>query len=580
MPSIAASLKATPEAAHSLGSRSHAGRPSQARTGVKGLLHWTPPALAVAGTLLAWSGSLVPSLLPRPWLLQGIISAVAISVGYFVGFLAARVIAPLTRRVQPSMARRTAIGIVGSTAAVLVGSLTLHYVWRSDVNRIMEMEGSVAAYLLAAFVVGGTLGYMVLIALRGVHRVWLAVVRRLTRWMTIRVAQSMAFVVLLVSGVLVFDVLIFGRLAGALSDAYLDATFSYDDDVSQPSLTTQAGGPGSLISWDGIGLQGREFVASARTRAELEEFSGRPGTDPIRVYAGIGSGDTVSDRAQLAVDELERAGGFDRAALVMIAPTGTGWVDPYAIDPVEFIFNGDTAAVAVQYSHLPSWVLLVGNQDLAIDSSRALFGELTQRMTAIEEDERPRLFLYGESLGSFALEAMFTDLDEVREQTDGALWVGPSRTNRLWQKLMAGRPEDSPIWRPVVRDGVAVRFGPDGETLASVVGQWKAPRVAYLQHASDPITWLSTDLILHQPEWLDPPRGPDVSKWMPYVPGVTFFQVLVDLVMGTNAPIGHGHKFGAAQAEAWALIATPEAWSAADTERLRSLIEGDLGDAK
>lgn len=99
--------------------------------------------------------------------------------------------------------------------------------------------------------------------------------------------------------------LIFGRLAGALSDAYLDATFSYDDDVSQPSLTTLAGGPGSLISWDGIGLQGREFVASARTRAELGEFSGRAGTDPIRVYAGIGSAETVSDRARLAVDELE-----------------------------------------------------------------------------------------------------------------------------------------------------------------------------------------------------------------------------------------------------------------------------------
>ncbi|HEX6219628.1 MAG TPA: alpha/beta-hydrolase family protein [Acidimicrobiia bacterium] len=580
MPSIAASLKATPEAGRSLVSRSLTSRPPQAPTGVKGILQWTPPALAVAGTLLAWSGSLVPSLLPRPWLLQGIISAVAISVGYLVGLLAARVIVPVTRRVHPSVARRTAIGIVVCTAAVLVGSLALHYVWRSDVNRVMGMEGSVAAYLLAAFVVGGSLGYLMLIALRVAHRLWLAAVRRLTRWMPLGVAKSLVLGALLVSAVFVFDVLVFGRLAGALSDAYLHATLSYDDDVSRPSLSTQAGGPGSLISWDGIGLQGREFVASARTRAELERFSGRPGRDPIRVYVGIGSAETVSDRARLAVDELERAGGFDRAALVMITPTGTGWVDPYAIDPLEFIFNGDTAAIAVQYSHLPSWVMLLGNQDLAIDSSWALFEEVTQRMTEIDEDERPRLFLYGESLGSFAQEAIFTDLDEVREQTDGALWVGPSRTNRLWQKLMAERSEDSPIWRPVVGDGMAVRFGPDGETLASVEGPWKTPRVAYLQHASDPITWLSTDLILQRPEWLDPPRGLDVSKWMPYVPGVTFLQVLVDLVMGTNAPIGHGHKFGAAQTEAWALITTPEAWSAADTQRLRSLIENDLGNPK
>ncbi len=580
MSSTATRPKTAPEDVASLGSRSRAGRRSQAWYGVKGLLHWTPPAVAVAGALLAWSGSLVPSLLPRPWVLQGVISAVAISVGYFVGLLAARVVAPLSRRVQPSVARRAATGIALSTAVVLVATLALHYFWRSDVNRIMDMDGSVAAYLLAASVVGGSLGYLLLIAFRVAHRIWLAAVRRLTRWMTVRAAKSIVLGVLLVSGVLVLDVLIVGRLAGAISDAYLDATLTYDDDLTEPSLSTQAGGPGSLISWEGIGRQGREFVASARTRAELEEFSGHLGSDPIRVYAGLESAATVSDRARLAVDELERAGGFDRAALVMIAPTGTGWVDPYAIDPVEFLFSGDSAAVAIQYSHLPSWVLLIGNQDLAIASSRALFEEVTQRMAAIDEDERPRLFLYGESLGSFALEAMFTDLDDVREQTDGVLWVGPSRANRLWQKLIAERSADSPVWRPVVRDGAAVRFGPDGETLASVKGLWKAPRVAYLQHASDPITWLSTDLILQRPEWLDPPRAPDVSTRMPYVPGVTFLQVLVDLVMGTNAPIGHGHKFGAAQAEAWALIASPETWSAADTERLRSLIEDDLGDAK
>lgn len=580
MPSTATKPEAAPQGVASLDSRSNSGRGSQAWCGVKGLLHWTPPAVAVACTLLAWSGSLVPSLLPRPWLLQGVISAVAIFVGYFVGFLAARATAPLTRRVQPSVARRTAIGIVLSTAAVFVASLALHYVWRSDVNRIMDMDGSVAAYLLAASVVGGSLGYLLLIAFRVAHRSWLAAVRSLTTWMTVGVAKSIVLGVLLMSGVLVFDVIIVGRLAGAISNAYLDATLAHDDDVTEPSLSTQAGGPGSLISWEVIGRQGREFVASARTRAELEEFSGRLGSDPIRVYAGLESAETVSDRARLAVDELERAGGFDRAALVMIAPTGTGWVDPYAIDPVEFLFNGDSAAVAIQYSHLPSWVLLIGNQDLAIESSRALFEEVRQRMAVIDEDERPRLFLYGESLGSFALEAMFTDLDEVREQTDGVLWVGPSRTNRLWQKLIAERSAGSPVWRPVVRDGGAVRFGPDGETLASVEGPWRTPRVAYLQHASDPITWLSTDLILQRPEWLDPPRAPDVSTWMPYIPGVTFLQVLVDLVMGTNAPIGHGHKFGAAQAEAWALIASPESWSAADTERLRSLIEDDLGDAK
>lgn len=57
-----------------------------------------------------------------------------------------------------------------------------------------------------------------------------------------------------------------------------------------------------------------------------------------------------------------------------------------------------------------------------------------------------------------------------------------------------------------------------------------------------PFTWLSIDLLFERPEWMDEPRGPDVSRRMPYGPVVTFWQLVVDLVMGTNAPLGHGQN--------------------------------------
>ena len=54
--------------------------------------------------------------------------------------------------------------------------------------------------------------------------------------------------------------------------------------------------------------------------------------------------------------ELERTGGFDRAVLAVIATTGTGWVNPAVPAALEYLYAGDTAVVAMQYSYLPSWI--------------------------------------------------------------------------------------------------------------------------------------------------------------------------------------------------------------------------------
>lgn len=59
---------------------------------------------------------------------------------------------------------------------------------------------------------------------------------------------------------------------------------------------------------------------------------------------------------------------------------------------------------------------------------------------------------------------------------------------------------------------------------------------------------------------------------MGFIPIVTFWQVVVDLVIGTSAPPGHGHRFGVAQAEAWSLILPPQGWSTADTARLVTVL--------
>lgn len=540
------------------------------------LVVWRPPFGGVLGALILLGASLTPSLLPRPWYLQGVVSGVAIALGYGLGSAAGAVARSVGwSRAGAAMAPRIRITLLVAGVMLVVGAVIVHSVWQVDVRRLMGMEAGVAVYLVGALLTALPVGYLLVVVARLIRRSFQAYIRVLGRVMPGVWGWTVGILTVVALVVLVSDVLIGGRVFTALNEAYLASDRRFDVDVARPESSLRAGSPASLIDWETMGRQGRAFVTGAPSLSELEGFSGRPAVEPIRVYAGLQTADTAPGRAELALAELERSGAFDREVILVIAPTGTGWIDPYAVGPLEYLYNGDTASVAIQYSHLPSWVLMIGNQDRAVEAGRALFDAVQDRLAREPASGRPRILLYGQSLGSFGLEAVFDGIDDVKRRTDGVLWVGPPRSNRLWQDLMSQRRADSPIWRPVYQDGETVRFGPNGDILSAVEGPWPPPRVVYLQHASDPITWLSLDVLFERPEWMNEPRGPDVSRRMPYVPVVTFWQLVIDLVMGTNAPPGHGHKFGDAQAEAWALIVPPDDWAPGDTERLRDVVSED-----
>ena len=72
---------------------------------------------------------------------------------------------------------------------------------------------------------------------------------------------------------------------------------------------------------------------------------------------------SAENRARLAVDDLERSGGFSRSVLVVATTTGSGWIDPASPDTLEYLTGGDTATVTMQYSYLPSWLSYLVDQD-------------------------------------------------------------------------------------------------------------------------------------------------------------------------------------------------------------------------
>lgn len=540
------------------------------------LLRQRPAFLGVATAVLFFCASLVPGLLPLSWQTQGIISGFWMAVGYGLGTSVSSLFCKMVC-LRPSTAIQTvAWAILLVLGSILSGwSLIAAYQWQVDVRKLMGMSTAILHYP-AAFVFVATLVAVILVLLarlvRAGYRQYITIVSRyFPRVGAHAVALGVITTVLLV--VFITDNVIGEQLFPALDRRYIAADVGYDRDIRQPSSPYKSGGAGSLVSWETLGIYGRTFVTQGPSVTELTRFSGKASREPIRIYVGRQSAGSVTQRAELAVAELERTGAFRRKLLVIVTPTGTGWIDPYAVAPLEYMYAGNTAAVALQYSYLPSWIVMIGRQHVAHDVSKVLIAAVSERLEREPEATRPRLLIYGQSLGVFASERAFTGLDDVRQQTDGALLVGPPSVSRLWREFVVNRDKGSPIWKPVYNGGETVRFGFDLHSLTEPQSRWDEPRVVYLQHASDPIPWWSPGMLLRRPAWMEEPLGPDISKKMKFYPVATFLRVTVDLMLGLGAPPGHGHRYGASQAEAWTLIVPPEGWASHDTKRLITAIE-------
>ena len=71
--------------------------------------------------------------------------------------------------------------------------------------------------------------------------------------------------------------------------------------------------------------------------------------EPIRVYAGLPTGGNGIEQAVSAVvAELRRTGAFTRAVILIAASTGSGWVDEWQVQPLEFLTRGNCATASLQ----------------------------------------------------------------------------------------------------------------------------------------------------------------------------------------------------------------------------------------
>jgi len=522
--------------------------------------------------LLFFSASITPSLVPRAYHLQGLLSGIALVAGYSVGVVGVYLwqFLELPQPRYRYTRRAKAVLLIGVFLLALMVLLRVE-VWQNSVRDLMGVEPITDGYQFRILLIAVPVALFMLVLARGFGLCVKIVQRRLVRLVPYKIS-----VVVSVAATAFVIVTVFNGTLERWGLQLADSTaFQLDqlveDDIVPPSGAFSTGGPDSLISWDKIGRKGKHFLVLGPTKDEISEVTQKPSIAPIRVYAGLGAGETPEERAELALSELKRVGGFDRSVLIVATPTGTGWLDPAAVDTIEFLHRGDSAIVAVQYSYLPSSFSLIFEPDYAQDTARALFDAVYRYWTTLPVESRPRFYLHGLSLGSSGSEEATKLVTILGDLIHGAVWSGPPFTNRIKRDATRNRNLDSPAWLPVVANSAMIRFTAQENSLDIEGATWGPLRIVYIQYASDPIAFFSTDLALRKPDWLRGERGPDVSPYLDWYPIVTFLQVGFDMLTSTSKKPGFGHTYSAENyIDAWLEVTEPEGWSEAEITQLKA----------
>ncbi len=548
------------------------GHPASAELGKpRKLLYATLPGCW--GALIFACLSFTPSLLPRGGIVQGLVCGITAAIGYGLGVLAAWVWRAFADR-DPRRPRRWAWRtFVISAAVVYVVCFGIGQYWQYEIRKLMGVTDYNIPLVVASPFIAALVFCLLLLIGRGLHGLYRWLARLLNRGIGPRAAKAVGWVLVVGVTYLVVSGLLLQGFINVMNSAYAQRDTTTAEGVHQPTTSLRSGGPGSLIPWDTLGYQGRNFIGKGPSVSDIEKFTGHPATEPIRVYAGLASASSPESQAALAVRDLERAGGFARKDLLVVTTTGSGWVDPALVDSFEYLSGGDGATVALQYSYLPSWISYLVDQSKALAAGRALFDAVYGAWVKLPADHRPRLFVAGESLGSFGGEAAFTGENDLANRTSGALFAGPPNFNTLFRQFSDNRDPGSPEVQPIYQDGQTVRFANDPATAIPPQGQpWAGSRVLYLMHPSDPIVWWSPHLIFSEPDWISEPPGQDVLKTMFWMPFITFWQVTADLPFATGVPDGHGHLYSAEYVDGWNAVMRPVGFSSEDLASLRKII--------
>ena len=361
----------------------------------------------------------------------------------------------------------------------------------------------------------------------------------------------------------------------------MNSAFSVKDDGTEegavePTASERSGSPDSLVPWEDLGLQGRNFVGKGPTPEELEAFSGEPAQEPVRAYVGLAQ---RRRRRRPGRPRRPRARAGRR-----LRPVGARRRDDDR-DRLGRPRGERLARVRVQRRHRDGRdaVLLPAQLDVlpgrpgqgARRRPRAVRRRLRRLGAAAARRAPAALRVRGEprhlrrggrlqrarrhrephgrrAVGR-AAELQRAVARHRRRPRGGLPGVAAGRRRRPHRPVRRRGPGPRPAARAVGRAAAglpAERVRPHRVVVAAADPQ--PPRLAArrARARTSPRTWCgcrSSRSGRSPPTWPSRPACPD----------------------------GHGHTYRADYVDGWAEVAQPPGWTDADTDRLRPLVGGD-----
>lgn len=344
--------------------------------------------------------------------------------------------------------------------------------------------------------------------------------------------------------------------AGAFAVQKVSALLAKGGGAVEPGLMTPpqtpevTGSPASGLDWLKQTREGARWLSMALPPETINAVMQiQTAIQPIRVYASIDIADSEAGRAQVLLDEIDRTKALERKAFALFSPTGSGYVNYVANEVFEYLMHGDCASAAIQYSVLPS-ALSLGDVSMGVRQTQMVMDGVAERVRNMPKNKRPKLFMFGESLGSNVSEDVFDGTWTFGPEglgLDAALWIGtPSATK--WRKQLWG-------YRSITQ---APRVGPGSIYLPRAIVDWhEMPaserdevRFLLLQNGDDPIPKFGSQVLWRRPDWLGPhatrPLGaPRNTHWIPIS---TFLMTFIDMLNaltptpGIFAEGGHDYR--------------------------------------
>src|SRR3954462_13307830 len=160
-------------------------------------LRWLPRYTwsgTLGALLLGWS-SFTPSLLPRGWLIQGIIAGITAAIGYGLGVTVAWFVRSVTDRRPSEAVRRRAWQVLAVAGPVLtVVLLVLGQRWQREIHLLMGLDPP-AGYTYLGTVVVALLVFVLFVAIgRAVRRLARGATHLFSRILPPKLARPLAVV--------------------------------------------------------------------------------------------------------------------------------------------------------------------------------------------------------------------------------------------------------------------------------------------------------------------------------------------------------------------------------------------------